>query len=358
MQRLPAITAVHREAVDRLLKWFDQNKRPMPWRLTGDPYAIWISEVMLQQTRVQQAAPYYRRFIKRFPSVEELAAAPIDEVLRVWEGLGYYSRARNLHRCAKTIVTDYQGRLPSSYDALLNLPGIGPYTAGAIASIAFGLPVPAIDANAHRVLARLFGEQSMRTTRRLAAALIPGARAGTFNEAVMELGATLCSPKTPSCRACPLRRVCYAQTHDCADQFPARKKRSMIPHYDVAAGLLYDKENRLLIQQRAPEGLLGGLWELPGGKKKDGESLQQACQRELFEELGVEVAVGECVMSVKHAYSHFRITLSVFRCAITSGVVTSDRPLRWILMSELADYPFPRANRRILTHLVSNTAGL
>ena len=356
MQRTPSITAIHHEAVKELLEWFGQYKRSLPWRQTSDPYAIWVAEVMLQQTRVNQAIPYYQQFMTRFPSVAALAAAPLDEVLKEWEGLGYYARARNLHKCAGIVVEHHHGRLPSSYEALLKLPGIGPYTAGAVASIAFGLPVPAVDANAHRVLARLFGEQSTRTTRKLAQTLIPGTSPGCFNEAMMELGATLCHINAPSCNTCPLRRACYARLHDRTDHFPIRKKRPTIPHYEVTAGLLHDARGRLLIQQRPLGGLLGGLWEFPGGKKKAGESLQEACRRELFEELGVNVTVENCVMSVKHAYSHFRITLTVFRCTIRSGEVTSDRLLRWVRMSELSDYPFPRANRRVLAQLVGDSA--
>ena len=353
MHPVPSIRPAHREAIHHLLEWFSKNKRPMPWRQTDDPYRIWVSEIMLQQTRVQQAMPYYHRFVKQFPSVEALAEASQEDVLRLWEGLGYYARARNMHACAKALVADHGGKLPPSYRGLLDLPGIGPYTAGAIASIAFGLPVPALDANAHRVLARFVGEQSMRATRNLAGALISDHQPGIFNEAVMELGATVCRPKSPLCGACPLRHACYARANDCVHQFPAKAKRKKTPHHEIAAGLLFDSHGRLLIQQRSPNGLLGGLWELPGGKKEAGESLKEACRREIFEELGVEVLVGDHVMSIKHAYSHFKITLSVFRCSIHNGSLTSDRPLRWVRRSELSRYPFPRANRRILTQLAN-----
>ncbi len=310
---------------------------------------------MLQQTRVDQVVPYYRRFLAAFPAVSNLAAAKQDAVLLVWEGLGYYARARNLHRAAQIVVDRYGGRIPETYDELRALPGIGPYTAGAVLSMAFDMPVAAVDANAYRVLARAFAVDRMRTIHEIAAALVPAEAPGAFNQALMELGATVCTPRAPDCPACPLRSACRALALDATETFPARKPRRTTPHYDVAAGVLFDHRGRILIQRRDAEALLGGLWELPGGKRDPGETMEEACRRELREELGIEVDVREVVQTISHAYSHFRITLYVFRCHILDGEPTSARPLRWVLPSALKSFAFPRANRRVLDSLMESS---
>lgn len=343
-----------------LLDWFDAQKRVLPWRDATDPYRIWLSEVMLQQTRVDQALPYYTRFLEAFPTVEALAAADLNSVLLHWEGLGYYARARNLHRAAKIVVSKHAGRLPPDYHALRALPGIGAYTAGAIASIAFGLPCPAVDGNARRVLSRYFAlpTAGAAALRRMASQLLEPARSGDFNQALMELGATVCIPHAPRCPSCPVRDGCLAREQGNPAHYPAKRPRAPIPHHDIAAAVVIDKAGRLLIQRRADEALLGGLWELPGGKRKENETLPEACRRELKEELGITVAVGALFMSVKHAYSHFRITLHAFRCTITDGTPVSamQLPLRWVPLGSLGKYAFPRANRRILDALAAAPA--
>ncbi len=339
-----------------LLAWFDANRRDLPWRQSADPYQIWLSEVMLQQTRVDQALPYYTRFLDAFPTAEALAAADLDSVLRIWEGLGYYARARNLHRAAKLLVDHHGGTLPADYHELRKLPGIGPYTAGAIASIAFGMPYPAVDGNVRRVLSRYFALSSAAppVLERLASQMLDSDRSGDFNQALMELGATVCTSTGPQCPACPLACGCAALASGQPERYPTRKAKGPTPHFDIAAGVVQDDAGRLLIQRRADNALLGGLWELPGGKRTGGESMQQACQRELHEELGISVAVGDLLKSVKHAYTHFRITLYAFRCTITTGtpVSTVGLPVRWVPLSELGRYAFPRANRHILDALV------
>ncbi len=343
------ITPLHQEAFHRdLLAWYHHAKRPLPWRDTRDPYAIWVSEIMLQQTRVDQALPYYQRFMAAFPTVESLADANLDAVLRAWEGLGYYARARNLHRAARMVRDCLEGQVPDSFSGLRALPGVGSYTAGAILSIAFEKPVAAVDANVRRVLARAFAQCDGNAIRQLAGALVPREAPGTFNQALMELGAAVCTPRAPSCNICPLRQPCRARAMDAVDSFPPRKRKKATPHYDVAAAMILDSSGRLLVQRRAEEGLLGGLWELPGGKREPGETLEGACSRELREELGVDVDVGERTHAIAHAYSHFRITLHVFRCRIRSGQPASRRPLRWVLPSDLQKLAFPRATRRVL----------
>ena len=351
-----AITTAQQDAFRQsLLAWFDVHRRPLPWRETQDPYRVWVSEIMLQQTRVGQAAPYFDRFMDAFPTVHALAGAGLDDVLRLWEGLGYYARARHLHAAAKIVVEQHDGAVPSTPEGLRALPGIGAYTAGAIASIAFGLPQPAVDGNIRRVLARYFqlASPTPNELEHRAGQLIDPVRPGDFNQALMELGSQVCTPRNPRCSDCPLRRDCAALACGAPTDYPARKPKRQTPHFDVAVGVVFDAQGRLLIQRRPEEGLLGGLWELPGGKRRNGESLQETCQRELCEELGITVSVGDLIGTVRHAYSHFRITLHAFRCSIATGTPrsTAGLPVRWVAVGDLGAYAFPRANRRILDRI-------
>ncbi len=345
------------ETFHGLIDWYRQRARDLPWRRTRDPYRIWVAEVMLQQTRVDQAGPYYERFLKAFPTVEALAAASLDDVLRNWEGLGYYARARNLHRAARQLVAAHGGQLPTTYEALRRLPGIGPYTAAAVASIAFDEPRAVLDGNVMRVLTRVLAVEddvrasaTRRALQEVADALIPAEEPGTFNQALMELGATVCMPVQPRCGDCPLQNACRARAMGNPTGFPVQAPRTPVPHYDVALGLLFNEEGAVLIQRRPEDGLLGGLWEFPGGKREPGESLEAACVRELHEELGVRVAVRACLAKIRHAYTHFRVTLHAFHCTLLEGVPRSRAglPLRWVLLEELDRYAFPRPNRRLI----------
>ena len=344
----------------RLLRWYDSHKRDLPWRDVDDPYQVWVSEVMLQQTRVDQMAPYFERFMSRFPSVKALATAPETDVLKAWEGLGYYSRARNLHRAARQLVDEEGGRLPRDHDALLSLPGIGEYTAAAISSIAFDAAHPVLDGNVTRVLCRLLHVvESPRTsaarTDLIAAGerLLARRRPGDFNQALMELGARVCTPTRPGCADCPVVAFCRAHAElDDPGQLPVKTAKAKRPHYHVTAGMIW-KRGRLLIAQRPADGMLGGLWEFPGGKLEEGESLERCLQREIEEELDFEITVGEHLAQVDHGYSHFSITLHAFEARYLAG-----RPralgcadLKWIRPSQLDDYPMPRADRRVLEWL-------
>ena len=354
-------TEAHERAFQRdLLAWYRRVARPMPWRQTSDPYRIWISEVMLQQTRVDQARPYYERFVEAFPTVEKLAAAPLDEVLLRWEGLGYYSRARNLHRAAQKVVADFDGRLPRTSEAIRALPGVGPYTAAAVLSIAFGEPHAVLDGNVARVLARVFtvsADVKRTSTRRrlqaLADGLIPADVPGDFNQAVMELGATACTPRQPVCLRCPIQSVCGAFAEGRPEAYPVSAKKPPVPHHDVAVGLVFNDRGEVLIQRRKEDGLLGGLWEFPGGKREGGETMEAACARELREELGIEVDVEAPFGRVDHAYSHFKVTLHAFRCRLLRGtpIPQEGQPLRWVAPDALDGYAFPRANRRLIERL-------
>lgn len=342
-----------------LLRWYRRNHRDLPWRKTADPYAIWVSEIMLQQTRVETVVPYFNRFLRQFPSARALAKAPLEKVLRAWQGLGYYTRARNLHAAARHVVAHCDGRLPSSVVGLRTLPGIGRYTAGAIASIAFGRDEPVVDGNVARVIARLPGlrgnVKSPAMQRRLweiAGQLIPLGSAGDFNQALMELGAIICAPTNPRCADCPLRRLCRAIAKGRGPKRVNTGRRKAAPHYHVAVAAIL-KRGRILIGRRRPEGLLGGLWELPGGKIHPGESAPAAAVREVREELGIEVRALRELVTVRHAYSHFRVTIHAFACRHVAGRA---RPIgcdkcRWVGLADLGPYPFPAATLKILRAL-------
>lgn len=349
----------------RLAMWFSSRARDLPWRRGVDPYQTWISEVMLQQTRVDQALPYFERFVGAFPDVESLAEADLDEVLLNWEGLGYYSRARNLHRAARQVVRDHGGQIPDTYDGLKQLPGVGDYTASAVGSLAFGLPEAVLDGNVIRVLTRYdavpddVGRSPVRKALRLRAqALLDPESPGPHNEAMMELGATICTPRNPNCAECPIHAGCSAHAAGTQEQYPVKTKKAPVPEVQVAVAVIEREDGRLFVQRRPPSGLLGGLWEFPGGKIEAGETPDEACAREVREELGVEVHPLREITVIRHAYSHFRIVMSAWSCRLESGVpeTVNGEPCRWVSPSELAEYAFPRANRRLID-LLAQEAG-
>ncbi len=348
--------------VERLLAWFALHARDLPWRRERTPYRVWVAEVMLQQTRVETAIPYYERFLFHFPTVQTLANAPLEEVLRVWEGLGYYARARNLHAAARQIVTALNGQLPDTFEGLLALPGVGPYIAGAVASIAFGRDVPAVDGNARRVLCRVLRIREdvtrsavQRKLETVATSLLPSGQAGLFNEALMELGATLCTPRAPRCDHCPLGNLCLAHAEGEPEALPVRPPRKHIPHYDVAAAVTTRADGRVLVAQRNADDMLGGLWEFPGGKREDTETLPECLVREMREELDVQVEVKESLIVVRHAYTHFRITLHAFRCWLVAGEprCLDCAAFRWITLAELDALPMSVVDRKVAQALQS-----
>lgn len=346
-----------------LLRWYDKHKRAMPWRGSKDPYHIWLSEIMLQQTRVEQATPYFNRFIERFPTVHDLAEADQQDVLSVWEGLGYYSRARHLHHASKTVVNDFKGNVPNTWDEITKLKGIGPYTAAAVLSIAFQKPHAVVDGNVIRVLSRYFGigDDVRRTATKnriqeLADGLLDQNRPGDFNQGVMELGATICTPSNPDCQACPIAAGCTARKQVMMAEIPYKSPAKKVPHHNIGVGILINGKNEVLIALRPNDAMLGGLWEFPGGKKKEGEPIKETVVRELKEELGVEAKIIEPFMKLKHAYSHFKITLHAFICRIVDGdpQPKTSQQICWISIDELDQVPFPKANRRLTDKLMSN----
>ncbi|MCX5684905.1 MAG: A/G-specific adenine glycosylase, partial [Planctomycetota bacterium] len=310
-----------------LLAWYRKHQRDLPWRRTGDPYRIWVSEVLLQQTQVATALPYYERFLARFPTVEALAAAPEQAVLKTWQGLGYYRRAMNLRAAARLVVRDHGGRVPDDPTAFAALPGVGRYTCGAVMSIAFGRPLAALDGNASRVIARWLAMTAPVNTSatqaklwKAAETLLAPSAPGDWNQAVMELGATVCLPRGPRCIRCPVRRHCRAAAKGLQNRIPAKRKRKPIPHIEVGAGIIW-RRGRILLCKRKADAMLGGLWEFPGGKRHRGESIQRCIRRELMEECALPVTVGKHLIDVTHTYTHLRVTLRMYHCRAGAGRV-------------------------------------
>lgn len=354
----PAIAAA-------LLAWWDAGHADLPWRRAGDAYGVWVAEIMLQQTQITTVIPYYERWMARFPTVEALAAAPLDDVLKMWEGLGYYSRARNLHAAAQVVARDHAGRVPDTVDVLLKLPGIGRYTAGAIASIAYDVAAPILDGNVIRVLSRLCDisdDVTQPATRKrlwgLAEEMVPHERPGDFNEALMELGQQICVPKNPRCLICPLNAFCLARQRGTQLERPVRPPSKRTPHFDVVAAVIRrggppSASGEFLITQRPHDGLLGGLWEFPGGKVEPGETLPDALRREIREELALEIDLGKSFVEIDHAYTHFRITLHAFHATWISGEIehlgVNDHA--WVTLVDVDRYAFAVTDRKIIQRL-------
>ena len=315
------IPAAVRRAIRRhLAAWYAAAKRDLPWRRSRDPYAIWVSEVMLQQTQVKTVIPYYRRFIARFPGIRQLAAADEQTVLKAWEGLGYYARARNLQKAARWVATRMAGRVPSDWPAMRQLPGAGDYITAAVLSIAYDQPYAVVDGNVKRVLARLFAIETPvnqasghKVYQAAADRLLDRRHPGRHNQAVMELGALVCLARKPLCDACPVGTYCRAFREGRTDHYPLRTKRAATPRRRQVAGVVV-KKGRLLLVQRPAEGLLAGLWEFPCGPVMAGETPQGACGRCIDALTGLQVAVGPRVVTVHHTYTHFKLQLEVYLC--------------------------------------------
>ncbi len=339
-----------------LLTWYRANRRDLPWRRTRDPYAIWISEAMLQQTRVETVIPYWHRFLEHFPDVASLAAADTDDVIGLWAGLGYYSRARNLHRAAQAVVERHDGMLPGDAELLRELPGVGRYTAGAVASIAFDRPEPIVDGNVARVLTRLLGidgEVSSKPVQtRLweeAEAIARGEDPGALNQGLMELGAMVCTPRAPRCLACPWTRSCVARKEGRQEQLPVKARKKAPKRVEAVAGFL-ERRGEVLAVQRPKKGLLGGMWELPGGELTAGEAAEEALVRWFREGLGLAIPGAESLGSVEHVFTHRRLRLHVFRCKPAAGRVRRAGwdAHRWVRRSGLAAMAFGGPARKAL----------
>lgn len=340
-----------RDIAPRLLSWYGKEGRSLPWRTTRDPYRIWLSEIMLQQTTVTAVIPYYERFLLQFPTLEDLASAPLDEVISLWSGMGYYSRARNLHKAARQIMDEHQGVFPQTVEELNRLPGVGKSTAGAIRSIAFDLPAPILDGNVRRVLVRLFAfsgdPRTAKAERQLwiwAEALTSCTFPHDYAQAIMDLGATICVPKQPLCSHCPLQDLCQAYAKGMTSQLPQRRKKQTVPvRYQVA--VLIENDTHLLLRQRPADGFLGGLWELPCCETVDGKQPEVAA-RTIVEDLAISATPKACGV-IQHAYSHFKLKLSVFRLKLPrEQEIQTSKALRWLRFSEISRCPVHGAHRK------------
>src|SRR4030042_1275019 len=311
----------------KLLQWFKKKGRERPWRKTRDPYAIWVSEIMLQQTQVATVIPYYQEFLKSFPTIHHLAKANLSKVLKAWEGLGYYSRARNLHRASQIVLNHFHGSIPGTLKDLLSLPGIGRSTAGAILSFAFNKAAPILDGNVKRVLSRVFaipgdpkGNKTEQSLWHLSESLIPKGYDSSFNQGLMDLGAMTCTPKEPQCPKCPLREFCKGKASGNPERFPTKTIRKKIPHIEAISAVIR-ANGKVLLKQRPPEGLLGGLWEFPNWKneEKTRSRLRLRLKKYIRQETKTNVEVKEFIGVLHQTYSHFKLTLQVFDCQHLDG---------------------------------------
>ncbi|MBM9603251.1 A/G-specific adenine glycosylase [Desulfopila inferna] len=344
-----------------LLRWFRNNGRKLPWRKNYDPYQVWLSEIMLQQTQMERGVVYFERWLKRFPDVVSVASATSYEILKYWEGLGYYARARNLHKAAKLMVLHYNGSIPHEYRELLNLPGIGPYTASAIASIAFNQDVVVVDANVERVFARIFDIDSPLKSRgvheqitALARDLLPPGDARNFNQAVMELGGIVCTPKNPDCGNCPVAGQCHAYLGDFVEDRPLKKKPQKLIRIEMATALLV-KNGHIFIQQRLDDDIWGGLWEFPGGRLKDGELPEEAVLREYEEETSFKVEICRKITEITHYYTKYKVILHCYLCRLPGESLLPNlqaaQKYHWVTSDHLGNYGFPAGHRKFIEYM-------
>ncbi len=341
------------QLTSHLLVWYHEHGRRLPWRGHPDPYAVWVSEIMLQQTRVETVIPYFDRWMRLFPTIKALAVASERDVLNAWEGLGYYSRGRNLQKAARIVAEKHGNVLPNNLEELRALPGIGRYTAGAIASIAFGRDEPILDGNLRRVLARLFNvtEAADSTAGEnilwgLAAKYLPKGQAGDYNQALMDLGATICLPKNPRCLNCPLMENCQARKLGLQEQRPILKPKKVSPHYIHAAGVIV-KNGRVLLALRPSSGLLGGMWEFPNGRVEGDPA--RGLKMALKTGYKLKVRRGEPLGVVQHAYTHFRVTVHAFHCESIEPSLNDN--MKWVRLSQLEEYPMGKVDRLIARRL-------
>ncbi len=335
-----------------LLNWFEPDRVFMPWRGDNDPYRVWLSEIMLQQTQVETVIPYYERWLRRFPNVHSVAEAHEDEVLKLWEGLGYYARARNFHHSCKILVEKHRSQIPGTPEKFRKLKGVGPYICSAVQSIAFGHPMPVIDGNVRRITARLLEldgppEERSEEISSFLKSNIPVKFPGHFNEALMDLARYVCRVRTPLCERCPVSEFCLAYVNNHVDKYPLKKKKPVRPHQNIAVGVIWNGD-KILVSRRPSKGLLGGLWEFPGGKIIPPETPQECVLREVREELGISVQVGDMIARIQHGYTHFSITLKSYHCRYVDGQpeATGCDEWRWISPSEISSLAFPGANHK------------
>jgi A/G-specific adenine glycosylase len=349
---------VRNDFASHLLAWYDDHSLSLPWRNSNDPYKIYLSEVMLQQTQVKTVLPYYKKWVNNYPTVQSVANATQEQILKQWEGLGYYSRARNFHKSCQIIALKFDGNIPAYPEEFYKLPGVGPYISAAVMSIAFHHPLPAVDTNAIRLAARLImvkfsSPADSKIIHKYLLDNIAINRPGDFNQAIMDLGREICKIDNPKCTICPVSKFCKALVNNFVDKYPVKIKPAKKPHYNIAVGVVWNK-GQILISKRRENGLLGGLWEFPGGKIERGENVENCIIREIKEELGVYVKPTTFLKQIKHAYTHFSITMVAYNCDFLHGY---PQPLgcddwRWIKPEEIKTLPFPKANHKLFDKII------
>ncbi len=362
MKSNPSLTINHKTEVPHppfgpknLISWYKKNARNLPWRHTSDPYKIWISEVMLQQTTVTAVIPYYEKWIKVFPTIEDVSEASLQKVLKTWQGLGYYTRVKNIHASAKLICEKYDGKIPSDSQILQKLPGFGPYTTGAVLSIAFHQRQSIIDANIRRLVMRLLAIKGFADTHqdnlilKFLDKIIPTHDVNLFNQALMELGALICRPKNPLCLICPVQKFCKSFKQKIQNKIPQSKK-SLVRLINVVIAIIIN-DGKYFIQKRPPKGLFADLWEFPGGKIERGEKPESALKRELQEELNVHLTKCSYLMNVDQLYTQFRARLHVFACYV-SPKPNPDKTHQWVSFNGFSKYPMPSGSVKIIKNLL------
>ena len=343
---------------DQVVLWYNINKRLLPFRNTKDPYKIWLSEIMLQQTRVSTVLPYYEKWINKFPTVKSLSHSNLDTLLKLWEGLGYYRRCNNFYKSIKIICDHHNGEIPSDKKTFLSLPGVGDYTASAVLSIAFNKPYPVIDGNVKRVLSRILGIKRITIYNKnrminFLESTIHNKSPGDFNQGMMEIGSLICKPLNPLCYKCPLKGYCYSFKKGVPENYPLKAIPKSKPHYKVVVAIIW-KNKKFYIQKRNLNKMLGGLWEFPGGKIDHGENAESGLIRKTYEECGASVIILKKVGSIKHAYSHYRMTLHCYFCKQKNHILKENFKGKWISKKDIKDYSFPKANHKLFQHLASN----
>tara|TARA_Y100001934_G_C12385631_1_gene795462 strand:- start:10358 stop:11419 length:1062 start_codon:yes stop_codon:yes gene_type:complete len=338
-----------------IISWYKIKRRDLPFRNTKNPYKIWISEVMLQQTQVQTVIPYYNKWVKKYPTILSIKDASEDDLLKMWEGLGFYQRCINFQNAVKIIIKKNKGRFPKKYNDFKSLPGVGEYTAGAVFSIAFNKPYPAIDTNAIRVTSRIIGIKKLTKFNRnriknFLDKILLLSSPNQFNQGLMDLGAAICTPKNPKCHKCPISKFCKANFYKNPQFYPMKIKKKIKPHYIVVAGIIW-RDEFFYIQKRRKDKMLGGLWEFPGGKVKKGENLFKALKREINEECGFIPIIKNKIGSIEHSYSHFSISFHCFHCIEGKRKIKSDIFSKWITIKDINNFTFPKANHKIFSIL-------
>ena len=342
---------------DNLLHWYDSNKRDLPWRKTNDLYKIWLSEVMLQQTRVNTVVPYYLLWVKKYKSIKTVAKADYQNLLKLWEGLGYYSRCRNFYKSCLIIINDYDGKIPLDYLTFRSLPGVGDYIASAVLSIGQNQPHPAIDSNVKRVMARVLKIKHVtkRNNRRIRNRLIKWMdpeRPGDINQALMDLANKICRVDHAYCNTCPIDKVCMAEKMSIPESYPTKLNKKIIPHKEIVAGIIWQRE-KFLITKRPENALLGGLWEFPSAEIQFNETPIGALRRQISKDFNIYINIGKKLGHVKHAYSHFKITLTLYQCKTNRSVKNIYKEYKWIIPTEVNNYPFPKSNHKLFKLLDS-----